>query len=154
MPAFSLVSRAGAALMLAAALFAAPARAAALYVDLGEQAGLTRIVDGLLHRALADARIKATLDNTNIERLQKLLVLQFCELTGGPCRYTGRNMKAVHAGLNLTSRHFNALVEDLQDAMDADGVPFWTQNRLLALLAPMHRDVVTTPAAAKPGPAP
>jgi hemoglobin len=30
-----------------------------------------------------------------------------------------------------------------QQAMSAQGVPFATQNRLLALLAPMHRDVVT-----------
>ena len=35
------------------------------------------------------------------------------------------------------------LVEDLQDAMEAARIPFSTQNQLLALLAPMHRDIVT-----------
>lgn len=63
-------------------------------------------------------------------------------------------MKAAHADLNLAPRHFNALVEDLQDAMDAEHVSFWTQNRLLALLAPMHRDVVAARAGAKPGATP
>ena len=38
---------------------------------------------------------------------------------------------------------FNALVEDLQDGLDASGVDFATQNRLLARLAPMHNDIVT-----------
>ena len=83
-----------------------------------------------------------------------LLVLQLCGLTGGPCPYTVRTMKAAHADLNPAPRHFNALVEDLQDAMDAEHVSFWTQNRLLALLAPMHRDVVAARAGAKPEAAP
>lgn len=43
----------------------------------------------------------------------------------------------------MQQSHFNALVEVLQSAMDAQGIPFAQQNRLLALLAPMHRDVIT-----------
>lgn len=149
MPAFNLASKAGPALALAAALLAAPARAGTLYDDLGKRAGLERIVDGTLRRALLDPRIKGTLDDANIERLQGLIVLQFCVVSGGPCRYPGRTMKTAHADLNLEPRHFNALVEDLQDSMDAAGVPFRTQNRLLALLAPMHRDIVAAPDAKK-----
>ena len=38
---------------------------------------------------------------------------------------------------------FNALVEDLQIAMDRKGIPFRSQNKLLAVLAPMHREVIT-----------
>ncbi len=158
MPAFSLASRtvfgAGAALLLAAALLAAPARAGTLYDDLGERAGLTRIVDGMLRRALLDPRIKETFDDANVERLQGLLMLHLCVVTGGPCRYPGRDMKTAHADLHLAPRHFNAMVENLQDAMDAEGVPFRTQNRLLALLAPMHRDIVAAQPAAKLGAAP
>jgi len=151
---FSLVFKPGAALMLAAGLLAAPAQASTLYADLGERAGLTRIVDGMLHRALIDERIKGKFDDANVERLQGLLMLQFCVLTGGPCRYPGRDMKTAHADLDLAPRHFNALVEDLEDAMDAEGVPFWTQNRLLAVLAPLHRQVIAAPITAKPGVAP
>ena len=145
MPACSLasraVSRAAGALMLAA--LAAPAHAATLFEDLGEQPGVTRIVDDLLPRVLADPLLKASFDDADIERLHGLLVLKFCNIAGGPCRYPGRDMKTSHAGLNLKRRHFNAMVEHLQDAMGASSVPFRTQNRLLALLAPMHRDIVT-----------
>jgi hemoglobin len=152
MPVFSLASKAGMAL-LAAVLLAAPALAGTLYDDLGGRPGLTRITNGMLERVQADPRIKDKFDDANIERLQGLLMLQFCVLSGGPCTYPGRNMKAAHADLNLAPRHFNALVEDLQDAMDAEGVPFRTQNRLLALLAPMHRDIEAAPDA-KSGAAP
>ena len=147
MPVFSLASRTGAALALAAALLVAPARAGTLFDDLGGRAGLTRIADAILQRVQADPRIRDKFDDANIERLQGLLTLQFCVVSGGPCRYPGRNMKTAHADLDLAPRHFNALVEDLQDAMDAQGVPFRTQNRLLARLAPMHRDIVAGPGA-------
>ena len=154
MPVFSLASRVmsgiGAAL-LAAVLLAAPARAGTLYDDLGGRPGLTRIANGVLERAQADPRIKDKFDDANIGRLQGLLVLQFCVVSGGPCRYPGRNMKAAHADLNLAPRHFTALVEDLQDSMETEGVPFRTQNRLLALLAPMHRDVEAASGAKAPG---
>ncbi len=52
-------------------------------------------------------------------------------------------MVAAHKGLHLNTDSFNALVEDLKRAMDQSAIPFSTQNRLLALLAPMYRDVVT-----------
>jgi hemoglobin len=52
-------------------------------------------------------------------------------------------MHDAHKGLHLTNADFNALVEDLQAGMDKAGVSFATQNRLLARLAPMNRDVVT-----------
>ncbi len=82
MPVFSLASRlAGAA--LAAALLAAPARAGTLYDDLGGRAGLQRIADGMLQRALADPRIEEKFKDADIERLQGLLLLDFCKLTGG-----------------------------------------------------------------------
>lgn len=66
-----------------------------------------------------------------------------CQLSGGPCRYEGDTMKAAHADLGIRKADFNALVEVLQDTMDQRRIPFRTQNRLLALLAPMHRDIIT-----------
>ena len=52
-------------------------------------------------------------------------------------------MKAAHAGMTITKAHFNALVEVLVDSLNAAGVPFGLQTDILALLAPMHRDVIT-----------
>jgi len=52
-------------------------------------------------------------------------------------------MRSVHADMGLTKADLNALVENLQAAMREAGVPFAAQNRLLAKLAPMAREVVT-----------
>lgn len=114
-----------------------------LYTQLGGKPALEVVVDGLLQRATQDARIKDFFKDTNLKHLRTQLVDQLCAVTGGPCRYEGETMKNAHAAMGLSPAHFNALVEDLQDALDAAGVPFGTQGRLLALLAPMHRDIVS-----------
>ena len=97
----------------------------------------------MIDTAVADPRTADKLDNIAIPRLKQRIVEQVCELTGGPCHFHGISMKGAHAYLHLHDRHFNAMVEDLQNAMDKAGVPFATQNRLLAILAPMHRDIVS-----------
>lgn len=116
-----------------------------LYQKLGNQAGIERIVDTFVGNLLIDPRIKDQFAKTDIPTLKKRLAEQFCVLSAGPCRYTGADMKSAHSNLDITKANFNALVEDLQLAMDKENVPFTTQNRLLALLAPMHRDVITVP---------
>jgi len=132
----------GAPPVLAQQTVSAPV-SSSLYQDLGGLPVLQKVVDDLLVLALKDPRIKDTFKETNMKRLNEMLVEQFCELSGGPCRYSGDPMKEVHQGLELSNAHFNALVEDLQMAMTQSGIASRTQNRLLALLAPMQRDTVT-----------
>ena len=114
----------------------------ALYQALGEKAGITRLVDDFVARLVADARIADMFKKTNLSNLRTQLTDQFCVVSGGPCQYTGADMKSVHQDLDIQKQHFNALVEDLQAAMDAKNIPFSKQNQLLARLAPMHRDVI------------
>ena len=120
----------------------APARAATLYDDLGGQPGLDRITRNAITLYLTDPRIKDDFDNINPDRIRSRLRDQLCQLAGGPCIYKGRSMAKAHAGLPITQAKFNAVAEDLQAAMEQAGVPYWTQNRLMALVAPMHRDIV------------
>ena len=114
-----------------------------LYDDLGGKPGIDKLVDASVDNYLADPRIKDVFSESNIDRIRVELKDQFCQLAGGPCLYKGHDMVAAHKGLHLTNANFNALVEDLQDAMTRCDIPFATQNRLLALLAPMQHQVVT-----------
>lgn len=114
----------------------------ALYRELGGEAGLAALVDDFVDRLFADPRIGRFFRDSDPKKVRARLVEQFCELSGGPCRYSGKNMRIAHAGQDITRTDFNALVELLQNSLDARAVPFATQNRLLAHLAPMHRDIV------------
>ena len=126
-----------------AAAGAKPIAGDAIYKAFHEKAGIERIADDLVDRAVADPRIGMRFKDTKLPRLKHLLAQQFCYLAGGPCDYTGDDMASVHKGLGLKQSDFNALAEDLQLSMDKEGVPFRAQNALLAKLAPMERTVVT-----------
>ena len=102
-----------------------------------------------MDRAIRDPRIAHQFRNTKPQGLKDSLSEQVCAISGGPCAYQGAKMKPAHADMGITKAEFLALVEDLQDAMSAQGVPFPAQNHLLALLAPMHRDIIE-PARAQP----
>ena len=114
-----------------------------LYKAFGEKAGLVTLMDDFMVRLLADARTGPHFKPSNQQRVKEQLVDQLCALSGGPCVYKGADMKSAHANLDIKKSDFNALVEVLQQSMDAQGIPFRTQNQMLALLAPMHRDTIT-----------
>ena len=116
---------------------------AGLYQSLGETAGITRLMDDFVNRLLIDPRIGGHFKEAKPQPLKDSLTRQICQLSGGPCQYTGPDMKTAHGEMDITKANFHALVEVLQAAMDAQGIAFSQQNRLLALLAPMQRDVIT-----------
>ncbi len=114
-----------------------------LYQALGEKEGITKIVEHALVHHLSNRQIKAQFDDISLDHLKGQLVIFICQVTGGPCVYTGHNMSIVHKGMHLTDADFDAVVEDMQLAMDEVEIPYRTQNRLLARLSPYERDVVT-----------
>ena len=142
----SLISLAIAAsgLLMAGASFAQTApKDDQLYKAFGEKAGLVSLMDDFMVRLVADPRTGPHFKPANQQRVKEQLVDQFCALGGGPCVYKGADMKSSHANLDIKKSDFNALVEVLQLSMDAKGIPFRKQNEMLALLAPMNRDIIT-----------
>lgn len=135
-----------ASILFAALLAAACATPATtppkLYDELGGKGGVETIVDDFLNNLANDTRIAHFFADTNIPHFRSMLIQQFCALSGGPCTYGGKNMYDAHDKLHITDADFNALVEDLQKAMDDASVSQSAQNRLLVLLVPMQKDSV------------
>ena len=131
-------------LISASSLFASHALADdALYQALGQKPGLVALMDDFVPRLLADPRMQPFFEKTNQVNFKQQLVDQVCQVSGGPCVYKGVDMKNAHSNFDITKGNFNALVEVLQQSMDAQKISFGAQNKLLAALAPMHRDVIT-----------
>ena len=105
--------------------------------------GVSRIVEAFVDRNIADPRIAGTFVAHDLARLRRTLKEQFGYILGAPVTYTGRDMESSHRDLGLQAADMGALVENLQIAMSEEGVAFPAQNRFLAKLAPMRRDVVT-----------
>jgi hemoglobin len=113
-----------------------------LFAQIGGEAKLKATVDTLVEVMLEDERINFTFAQTDLAKFKTLLYEQICELTGGGCKYTGRDMKTSHEKINSTNAQFNALAEDLYIAFEKNGVPYRVQNKVMALLAPMQPDIV------------
>ena len=128
---------------VSAAQAQAPAPADQLYKSFGEKPGLVLLMDDFMTRLLADPRTGPHFKPANQQRVKEQLVEQLCALSGGPCIYKGADMKSSHANLDIKKSDFHALVEVLQQSMDARGIAFREQNKMLALLAPMNRDIIT-----------
>ena len=115
---------------------------AGLIEDFGGKSGLVKVVDDFMIGLLAEPKTKASFINADQKHIKEMLVDQFCELLDGPCKYTGKSMAKSHAGLGVDKSQFYALVECLRTAMSKNNVPVRSQNKLLAKLAPMNRDII------------
>jgi hemoglobin len=116
-----------------------------LYDRLGGKPAITAVVEDFVGRVAADSRINGKFATTDIPRLKMLLVEQICQASGGPCTYTGRSMKATHAGMGVSNADFDALVGDLVTSLDKFKVPEREKNELLGALGPMKGDIVEKP---------
>jgi len=113
-----------------------------LYERLGGMEPIVAVVEDFRDRVAADARINQKFARTDLARLRKMLIDQVCEVAGGPCTYTGRNMKDAHAGMKVTSGEFDALVEDLVATLNHFKVGKTEQAEILGVLGPLKGDIV------------
>ena len=131
------------------ALASAPslAKENSLYQRLGGKKAIVAVVDEFVARVAEDNRINGYFKDTaaNPNRLAAFkgkLVDQICEASGGPCKYTGKDMKSAHQGMGISEADFNALVEDLVGALDKFKVAPADKHTLLGVLGPMKKDIV------------
>jgi hemoglobin len=116
-----------------------------LYIRLGGEPVVRAVVSETLDRVVADHRLNHSFAQIDVERVKRLLVEQICALADGGCRYRGDPMREVHAGHQISEAEFYGLVEILRDSMRRHHVGLRERNELLALLAPMKRDIVDVP---------
>ena len=113
-----------------------------LYDRLGGKDAITAVVDDFVANVAADKRINGFFAKANIPNLKRNLVDQICQTSGGPCTYTGKDMKTAHKGMGIKDADFNALVEDLVKSLDKFKVPEKEKGELLGALASLKPQIV------------
>ena len=152
--------------MVAAGCATMMAEKPTLYERLGGKEAIHTVVDDFVARVAADSSLKARFNFKESARtkafiargvppplaemqavgtLKAYLTEQICEATGGPCSYVGKDMKAAHAGMGITSAEFDTVVKHLVASLDKFKVPAEEKNELLALLGPLKKDIVEKP---------
>jgi hemoglobin len=118
-----------------------------VYESLGGKKAIVGVVDDFVARVAGDNRINGFFKDTasdpaRLAKFKQNLVDQICEATGGPCKYTGKDMKSAHSGMGIGASDFAALVEDLVATLDKFHVKEQDKNALLGALGPMKGDIV------------
>ncbi len=135
---------AGGLLLSGAAASAAPQ--ASLYLRMGGAPVVQAVVSDTLDRVTADPKLKRSFAEVDVARVKRLLAEQICALADGGCHYSGVSMSEAHGGHQISESEFYGLVEILRDSLRRHHVRLRERNELLALLAPMQREVVNAPA--------
>ncbi len=141
---FSLVA---ALVVLTSAGVATAKQKRTLYDRLGGKPAITAVVDDFVGRVAGDSRINGFFKDTaadpaRLASFKGKLVDQICQASGGPCTYTGKDMKHAHEGMGISDADFNALVEDLVASLDKFKVAKADKDTLLGVLGPMRPDIV------------
>jgi hemoglobin len=94
-----------------------------IYDRIGGEAAVDAAVDIFYRKVLADARISHFFDTVDMDaqraKQKSFLTVAF----GGPNKYSGKDMRAAHAGMKLTEEHFNAVMENLGNTLKELKVP-------------------------------
>jgi hemoglobin len=135
------------AVALALPLFgsSAAAQQRTLYQRLGGYDAIAAVTDDFIVRLATDStlgRFFAGHGTAGKQRIRQLVVDQLCAAAGGPCIYTGRDMKTAHAGLGISEANWDRAVQLLVATLDKFKVPAPEKNELLAAISGMKEDIV------------
>lgn len=119
-----------------------------LYARLGGFDAIAAVVDDFIPRLVADPQLKPFFVGLSADsgaKLRQHLVEQVCAATGGPCLYTGRDMKTAHAGLAITGKQWDASVKALVASLDQFNVQGKTRDELLGAVSALKPQIVEKP---------
>ena len=116
-----------------------------LYDRLGGYNAIALVVDDFITRLATDKRFERFFSGFSTDskkRLRQHILDQFCAAAGGPCIYTGRDMKTSHTGLGITEADWDAAAKHLVAALDKYKVPNAEKDELLAFVGSQKKDIV------------
>ena len=131
-------------LMLAASMHTR-AQEKSLYERVGGYNALAAVVDDFIGRLVADKQFEKFFVGHSVDSKKKIrqhILDQFCAATGGPCVYTGRDMKTTHAGLGITNADWDAAAKHLSDSLDKFKVPEKEKGEILGFVTTLKKDIV------------
>jgi len=130
--------------MLSAPVYA-QAKEKSLYERLGGYDAISAVVNELATRLVTDRKLGVYfkgLSNDSKRRLIAHLTDFVCSATGGPCIYTGRDMKTSHEGLGITEKDWDRFVKITKEVLDKFKVPAREQEELLQAIASLKPVIV------------
>jgi hemoglobin len=119
-----------------------PAGGKSLYERLGGMDAIKAVISDFIDAQASDPKLHHFYEKTDTKYLKGQISDFVCQAAGGPCKYTGMDMKDAHDGRHVHEEDFNVTVGHLVDVLNKYKVPDAEQKELLALLGPLKPDIV------------
>lgn len=113
-----------------------------VYAQMGGQQKIEQVVDNFINEIEFDPVIFEYFKDSDVDRFKEKFIEHLCNLTGGPCEYSGDTMVQVHTGMNMSEADFNRGVDLLINAMTKAQIPHTVQNKVLAILATKRNEML------------
>ena len=119
-----------------------------LYARLGGYDAIAAVTDDFVGRLVADKRFTRFFvghSENSLKKIRMHVIDQICEAAGGPCNYTGRDMRTSHHGLGITGEDWDESVKHFVASLDKFKVPKAEKDELLAVVGSLKKDIVDKP---------
>lgn len=113
-----------------------------LYQRLGGAERIAAIVEEIVDRHAVNPIVGTRFRGKDLPRLKELAVQFFCFGTGGPQKYSGRDLRTAHAGMNISEQELVAVIDDVVAAMKSHDVAPAEMSEVVAILYSLKGDVV------------
>lgn len=113
-----------------------------LYQRLGGTEGIAAVVDDFVDNVRADPRINKRFEGVDLNHTKAMLTDLVCQASGGPCKYTGRSVKDIHRGMDISDTEFDDMMSDMSKTLDKFKLPPRERTDVMNLLMSMRGDVV------------
>ncbi len=123
----------------------AAAKQETLYKRLGGYDAIAAVTDEFIGRLATDkqeGRFFVGLSTDSKTRVRQHVVDFLCAATGGPCKYTGRDMVTAHTGLGITDADWDIAVGHLVATLDKFKVPAQEKSEVLTAVSGLKKDIV------------
>lgn len=116
-----------------------------LYKRLGGYDAIAAVTDDFIVRLATDkdlSRFFVGHSDDSKGKIRVHIINMVCMATGGPCNYTGRDMKTTHKGLGISENDWKIMAEHFVVTLNKFKVPKKEQDELLAIVATTKKDIV------------
>jgi hemoglobin len=123
-------------------------KTATLWERLGGETNVRKVVNDFVTAAANDPKVdfdrggKYKLDAAAVAHLKQLLVEQISSVSGGPLKYSGRDMKEVHKGMGITDEQFDALAAHLKKALEMNNAKPADVDAVMRVVGSTRKDIV------------
>jgi len=113
-----------------------------LYAAIGGEETIRAVVKDFYQMVYYDHQLQHYFEETDMNALRDHQTEFLSMITGGPSEYSGRDMQAAHAGLDISKQDFDLVVSYLERALEQNGISQAHQEQILSTVTTYETAIV------------